>query len=164
MALVTQIEDRPTHLVEIFFQDPIHLGFCDASGIVAGCVRLDPSISVSIIVWCRPWLLDIITTLALDTNPGGGRFPTPISRLLPFSFMRLLSWKLVLKQTWLRPAQVWITPPLSTGAHGRRLPSTCWLWDSSSYKRSIQVNILNPSVFTRASRISWRMMHIVFLN
>ena len=70
-TLVAQTVARPTHLVEIARQYPTHLGFCDASGIGAGCVCLDPPRSGSSIVWRHPWLTDIIVALISDKNPGG---------------------------------------------------------------------------------------------
>ena len=41
-ALALQMASWPTHLAEIVRQDPTHLGFCDASGLGAGGVWLDP--------------------------------------------------------------------------------------------------------------------------
>ena len=42
-ALAFQAESRPTHLPEIVRLEPTHLGFCDAPGLGAGGVWLDPS-------------------------------------------------------------------------------------------------------------------------
>ena len=70
-ALVAQMAAWPTHLVEIVRRDPAHLGFCDASGIGAGGVWLDPYKSGSSIVWRHPWRPDIITALLSGKNPGG---------------------------------------------------------------------------------------------
>ena len=43
--LADQTADRPTHLAKIVRREPTHLGFCDASGLRAGGVWLDPSCS-----------------------------------------------------------------------------------------------------------------------
>ena len=42
-TLADQTADRPTHLADIVCREPTHLGFCDASGLGAGGVWLDPS-------------------------------------------------------------------------------------------------------------------------
>ena len=42
-ALVVQMIARPRHLAEIVCQKPTHLGFCNASGIGARGVWLNPS-------------------------------------------------------------------------------------------------------------------------
>ena len=62
---------RPTPLNYIVCQGPTHLWFCYASGIGAGVVWLDPSISGLSIMWRQPWLTNIIATFFSDKNPGG---------------------------------------------------------------------------------------------
>ena len=37
-TLAAQTADRPTHLANIVWREPTHLGFCDASGLRAGGV------------------------------------------------------------------------------------------------------------------------------
>ena len=66
-----QIEARSTHLAEIVNRELTRLGFCDASGIGAGGVWLDPSISVSSLMWRHPWPTNIILALISDRNNGG---------------------------------------------------------------------------------------------
>ena len=44
-ALSLQAASRPTHLAEIVLQEPTHLGFCDASGLGAGGMWLDLSVT-----------------------------------------------------------------------------------------------------------------------
>ena len=41
--LAEQTADRPTHLADIVCHEPTHLGVCNASGLGAGGVGLDPS-------------------------------------------------------------------------------------------------------------------------
>ena len=60
----------PNHLSKIFHQEPIQLGFCNASGIGAGVVWIDPSRSGSIIAWYHPFLTYITVVLVPDTNTG----------------------------------------------------------------------------------------------
>ena len=69
--LVAETVARPTHLDEIFCQEPNHLGLYDTPGICAGGVWIDPYRSVSRIVWRHPWSPDIIAALVLDKNTGG---------------------------------------------------------------------------------------------
>ena len=69
-TLIAQTVARSTHLDEIFCREPIHLGFCKASGIGAGGVSLDTSRSVSSIVWRHPCPTDIIMVLISDKDPG----------------------------------------------------------------------------------------------
>ena len=53
-TLADQTADRPTHLTEIVRREPTHLGFCDASGLGARGVWLDPSNSGKDLVWRPP--------------------------------------------------------------------------------------------------------------
>ena len=53
-VMADQTADRPTHLTEIARREPTHLGFCDASGLRAGEVWLDPSHLVKDLVWRHP--------------------------------------------------------------------------------------------------------------
>ena len=69
--LELQTAARPTHLADIVRRKPTHLGFCDALGLGAWGVWLDPSMSSRNLVWCHPWPLDIITELVLSTNLKG---------------------------------------------------------------------------------------------
>ena len=70
-ALALQAVVRPTHLYEIVHSEPTHLGFCDASGLEAGEVWLNPDQMVHNLVWCNPWPPDIITDLVSSTNLQG---------------------------------------------------------------------------------------------
>ena len=60
--------ERTTHMAEIFRRKPTHLGFCDASGLGAGGVWLDPSRSGKDLVWHHPWPSDIIVKIVSSTN------------------------------------------------------------------------------------------------
>ena len=62
---------RSTHLEEIVCQEPTHLGFCNASGIGAGGVWLNPYGSGTILVYRHPCPPDIIAALIYDRNPEG---------------------------------------------------------------------------------------------
>ena len=68
-VLVEQTVARPTHLAEIIRQETTHLGFCDASGIRAGGVWLNPSVSGTILVWRHTWLPNTIAAPISDSNP-----------------------------------------------------------------------------------------------
>ena len=50
-VLALQAASRPTHLAEIFRQEPTHLGFCDTSRLGAGGVWLDPARTGQNLVW-----------------------------------------------------------------------------------------------------------------
>ena len=54
-VLALQAASQPTHLAEIVRQEPTHLGFCDASGLGAGGVWLDPARTGQHLVWRLPW-------------------------------------------------------------------------------------------------------------
>ena len=69
--LADQTADRPTHIAEIVRRKPTHLGLCNASGLGAGIVWLDPSRSGKDIVWRHPWPADIISDLVSSTNREG---------------------------------------------------------------------------------------------
>ena len=58
-ALTLQAASRPTHLEEIFHREPTHLGFCDASGIGAGGVWINPSVTGHNLVWQHTWSADV---------------------------------------------------------------------------------------------------------
>ena len=70
-AITLQSASRPTHLAEIVRQEPIHLGFCDASGLGAGGVWLNPSRTGQNLDWQHPCPPDIIESLVSSTNPQG---------------------------------------------------------------------------------------------
>ena len=53
-ALALQAAARPTHLAEIFRRKPTHMEFCNASGLGAGGVCLDPSQMGHNLVWRHP--------------------------------------------------------------------------------------------------------------
>ena len=59
------------HLTNIVRRETTHLGLCDASGIRAGGVWLNPSWSRHNQVWCHPWPTEIIADLVLSTNLDG---------------------------------------------------------------------------------------------
>ena len=69
--LALQADSSPTNLAEIVCCEPTHLGFCDASGIGAGGVWLDPARMCNNLVWRHPWLADISEELVSTTNPNG---------------------------------------------------------------------------------------------
>ena len=69
--LADQTDDLPTHLAEVVRREPTHMGFCDDSGLRAGIVWLDPSLSGNDLVWRHPWLADIIADLVSSTNREG---------------------------------------------------------------------------------------------
>ena len=69
--MADQTADQPTHLAEIVRREPTHLGFCDASGLGAGGVWLDPSNSGKDQVWRHPCPPDIIADLVSSTNRDG---------------------------------------------------------------------------------------------
>ena len=50
-VLALQAAYQPTHLTEIVRREPTHLGFCDASGLGAGGVWLDPARTGQHLVW-----------------------------------------------------------------------------------------------------------------
>ena len=62
---------QPTHLAEIIRQETTHLGFCDASGIRAGGVWLNPSVSGTILAWRHTWLPNTIAAPISYSNPEG---------------------------------------------------------------------------------------------
>ena len=66
--MADQTAERPTHLAEIVRRKPTHLGFCDASGLRAGGVWLDPSCLGKHLVWRHLWLAEIIADLVSSTN------------------------------------------------------------------------------------------------
>ena len=66
--LADQTVDRPTHLPEIVRPERTHMGLCDASGLGAGGVWLDPSPLGKDLVWRYPWPEDIISDLVSSTN------------------------------------------------------------------------------------------------
>ena len=68
--LADQTANRPTHLVKIVRREPTPLGCCDASGLGAGVVRLDPYCLGKDLVWCHPFPADIISDLVSSTNRG----------------------------------------------------------------------------------------------
>ena len=68
-VLTLQAASRPTHLAEIVRWEPIHLGFCDASGLGAGGLWLDQARTGQNLVWRLPWPPDIVTSLVYLTNP-----------------------------------------------------------------------------------------------
>ena len=70
-VLALQAGSRPTHLEEIVCREPTHLGFCDASGLGAGGVWLDPARTGRNLVWQHPWPPDIISSLVSLTNCQG---------------------------------------------------------------------------------------------
>ena len=70
-VLTLQLASRPTHLAEIFCQEPNHLGFCDASGLGTGGVWLDLSRTGQNLVWKIPLTPDIIASLVSLSNPRG---------------------------------------------------------------------------------------------
>ena len=69
--LADQKKNRPTHLANIVRHKPTHLGFCDASGLGAGGVWLDPSRSGKDLVRRHPCPADIIADLVSSTNREG---------------------------------------------------------------------------------------------
>ena len=70
-ALALQAASRPTHLAEIIRREPTHLGFCDASGLGARGVWLDPAGTGHNLVWRHPWPSDVTAELVSSTNPNG---------------------------------------------------------------------------------------------
>ena len=62
---------RPAHLAETVRRKPTHLGFCNAPGLGAGGVWLDPSSSGQDLVWRHPWLEEIIANPISSTNRDG---------------------------------------------------------------------------------------------
>ena len=54
-----QAASRSEHLAEIVRRGPTHLVFCDASGIGAGGVWLDPAEIGRNLVWRHPWPADV---------------------------------------------------------------------------------------------------------
>ena len=70
-ALALQAASRPTHLAEIVYREPTHLGFCDALGLGAGGVWLGLSRTGHNIVWQNIWPPDIIVYLVSSTNSQG---------------------------------------------------------------------------------------------
>ena len=51
---------------------PTALGFCDASGVGAGGVWIDPDVSGKNFVWRLQWPADIVADLVTWENPAGG--------------------------------------------------------------------------------------------
>ena len=69
IALLTA--SRPTHLAEIVRREPTHLGFCDASGLGAGGVWIDPAGTFHNMVWRHPLPADVTSVLVSSTNSHG---------------------------------------------------------------------------------------------
>ena len=70
-TLSDQTVAQPTHLAEIVWRKPTHLGFCNALGLSTGGVWLEPSCYGHDLVWQHPWTKDIITNLVSLTNMDG---------------------------------------------------------------------------------------------
>ena len=70
-VLALQVASWPTHLEEIVRREPTHLGFCDASGLGAGGVWLDPARTGQNLVWRHPWPPYSVASLVSLTNPQG---------------------------------------------------------------------------------------------
>ena len=70
-AFALQAVSRVTHLAEIVYREPTHLGFCDALGLGTGGVWLDLSRTGHNLVWQHPWPPDIIVYLVSSTNSQG---------------------------------------------------------------------------------------------
>ena len=64
-----QLTYRPMHLAVIVCREPTHLGICDASGLGAGGVWLDPDGTGHDLVWRHPWPADVTSELVSSTNP-----------------------------------------------------------------------------------------------
>ena len=69
--LADQKEDRPTHIAEIVFRKPTHLGFFHTSGLGDGVVWLDSSRSRKGLVWRHPWPAEIIADRISSRNRDG---------------------------------------------------------------------------------------------
>ena len=68
-ALALQVASMPTHLADIVCCEPTHVKFCDASGLEAGGVWLDPTGTGHNLVWWHPWPVDATSELVSTTNP-----------------------------------------------------------------------------------------------
>ena len=66
-----QLTYRPMHLAVIVCREPTHLGICDASGLGAGGVGLDPAGTGHNLVWQNTWSADVTAELVSPTNPNG---------------------------------------------------------------------------------------------
>ena len=66
-----QTAARPTDLTKSIPHKPTHLGFCDASGLRAGGVWLDPSCLGKYLVWHHLCPADIVTNLVSSQSKEG---------------------------------------------------------------------------------------------
>ena len=114
--LADQTSNRPTHLDEIVRHEPTHLGFCNASGLGAGGVWIDPSHLGKYLVWHHPWPADIIANLIYSMNREGKirtwNLPHSFSTRQPY----LRQYR---KSDWPPLAQGRMTLPPSPGARRR---------------------------------------------
>ena len=67
-ALSLQAASRPMQLAEIVRWEPTHLGFCDASGLGAGGVWIDPARTDHNLFWRNPWPEEVTAELVSTTN------------------------------------------------------------------------------------------------
>ena len=164
-ALAVQISARPTHLADIVRREPTHLGLCNASGLGAGDVWLDPARFGRNLVWCHPCPPNIISYLVSLTNLGGN---------ITNSDLELAA--LVLHEATLL-AEVPTARMAAPRSGSDNMPTVLW-----SMCKALTINLvvaellcicalhsrqffLNPSIFiTQGNKITWRTMPLAFSN
>ena len=125
---------------------------------------IDPSISGSIIVWCRPWPTDISAELVSDKNSRVALTDSDIElAVLVFHGATLLEVRPDANMA--APDQDQITHPTCPGAHGIHLPSTRWLRTYSPSSCSTQGHFFYPRSSTiQARRTAWQTTYTAFLK
>ena len=152
--ILTEQKSNPhTHFVKIVCREPTHLEFCDASGLGAREVLLDPSRSWKDLLRRHPWPAEIIYDLVSSTNREG---------TIKNSDLELVA--LVLHKATLLTAvlEARLVAPCS-GLYN--IPTVSWSKKEASTINPVVADLfalhlsqffLNPYIFiTQASRIEW---------
>ena len=164
-ALALQAASRPTHLAEIVRREPTHLGFCEAPGLGAGGVWLNPTRTGQNLVWRHPWPPEIIASLVSSTNPQGTITKSDLE--LP---------ALVLQEAVLLEA-VPKAPMAAPRSGSDNTPTVSWNTHESSITNPVVAYLLricalhsrkfflNPSVFIIwAKKTAWpTILHVYFI-
>ena len=165
-SLSLQAASRPTHLAEIVCRELTHIGLCDALGLGAVGVWLDPARTGQNLVWRHLWPPDIITILVSLTNPQG----TVTNSELDLA-------ALVLQEATFLEAfsKACMAAPRSGSDN---TPTVSWSTREASMIKPVVADLLricalhsikfllNPSIFTiRSKKTVWpTMLHVYFIH